>query len=52
MRQVRSHYSMEGIGSEADRPTQRIGESTEKILQNVGDSDEEISKFSSRRIVK
>ena len=52
MRQVRSHYSMEGIGSEADRPTQRIGESTEKILQNVGYSDEEISNFSSSRIVK
>lgn len=52
MRQVRSHYSMEGIAKSEDRPTQLIGESTEKVLKAVGYSNDEIASLIESKVIK
>ncbi|MDG2421335.1 MAG: CoA transferase [Gammaproteobacteria bacterium] len=52
MRQVRSHYSMEGVEESLDEPTQRIGQSTDKVLLELGYSAEEISHLAEAQVVK
>ncbi|NKB32513.1 MAG: CoA transferase [Pseudomonadales bacterium] len=52
MRQVRSHYSMQGIEQGEDKPTQLIGESTEKVLAGIGYTNAEIAALAEARIVK
>jgi crotonobetainyl-CoA:carnitine CoA-transferase CaiB-like acyl-CoA transferase len=52
MRQVRSHYSMEGVEESLDEPTQRIGQSTDKVLLELGYSSEEISHLAESQVVK
>ncbi len=52
MRQVRSHYSMEGVEESLDEPTQRIGQSTDKVLLELGYSSEEISHLVESQVVK
>lgn len=51
MRQVRSHYSMEGIEQSADKATQLIGESTEKVLLEIGYSSDEINDLVNASVV-
>jgi crotonobetainyl-CoA:carnitine CoA-transferase CaiB-like acyl-CoA transferase len=52
MRQVRSHYSMQGVEESLDEPTQRIGQSTDKVLLELGYSLEEISHLAESQVVK
>ena len=52
MRQVRSHYSMEGVEESLDEPTQRIGQSTDKVLLELGYSSEEINHLAESQVVK
>lgn len=52
MRQVRSHYTMEGVEENLDEPAQRIGQSTDKVLLELGYSSEEISRFAELQVVK
>lgn len=52
MRQVRSHYTMQGIEQLKDNPAQQIGQSTEKILLEIGYSSAEISDLASSAVVK
>jgi crotonobetainyl-CoA:carnitine CoA-transferase CaiB-like acyl-CoA transferase len=52
MRQVRSHYTMEGVDKNSDEPAQRIGHSTDKVLLELGYSPEEISRFAESQVIK
>ena len=52
MRQVRSHYSMEGVEEKQDAPTQRIGQSTDKVLLELGYSAEAISRLIKAQVLK
>ena len=52
MRQVRSHYTMEGVEKNSDEPAQRIGHSTDKVLLELGYSPEEISRFAESQVIK
>mgnify|MGYP001360388859 FL=1 len=52
MRQVKSHYSMQGIEESKDNPTQLIGQSTSAILSKLGYSEEEIKTFAESKVVK
>ena len=52
MRQVRSHYSMEGVEEKEDAPTQRIGQSTDKVLLELGYSAEAISRLVKAQVLK
>ena len=52
MRQVRSHYSMQGVEESLDEPTQRIGQSTDKVLLELGYSSEEINHLAESQVVK
>ena len=52
MRQVRSHYTMEGVDENSDEPAQRIGHSTDKVLLELGYSSEEISRFAELQVIK
>ena len=52
MRQVRSHYSMEGVEEKQDAPTQRIGQSTDKVLLELGYSAEAISRLVKAQVLK
>ena len=52
MRQVRSHYTMEGVEKNSDEPAQRIGHSTDKVLLELGYSSEEISRFAELQVIK
>ena len=52
MRQVRSHYTMEGIEQAEDKPTQLIGESTEKVLLAAGYTSDEINNFTNDNVIK
>ena len=52
MRQVRSHYTMEGVEQVEDKVTQLIGQSTEKILMSVGYTSDEINSFANDNVIK
>ena len=52
MRQVRSHYSMEGVEEKQDAPTQRVGQSTDKVLLELGYSAEAISRLVKAQVLK
>ena len=52
MRQVRSHYSIEGVEEKPDAPTQRIGQSTDKVLQELGYTAEDISRMVEARVLR
>ena len=52
MRQVRSHYTMEGVEQVEDKATQLIGQSTEKILIAVGYTSDEINSFANDNVIK
>ena len=52
MRQVKSHYNMQGIEQFKDNPTQLIGQSTKAILSELGYSEQEIKKFTETKVVK
>ena len=52
MRQVCSHYTMEGIEQAEDKPTQLIGESTEKVLLAAGYTSDEINNFTNDNVIK
>ena len=52
MRQVRSHYSMEGVEEKPDAPTQRVGQSTDKVLLELGYSSETISRLVKAQVLK
>ena len=52
MRQVKSHYSMQGIEEFKDNPTQLVGQSTKAILSELGYSEEEIKKFAESKVVR
>lgn len=52
MRQVRSHYSMEGVEEKQDAPTQRVGQSTDKVLLELGYSAETISRLVKAQVLK
>jgi crotonobetainyl-CoA:carnitine CoA-transferase CaiB-like acyl-CoA transferase len=52
MRQVRSHYSIEGVEERPDAPTQRIGQSTDKVLQELGYTAEDISRLVEARVLR
>ena len=52
MRQVCSHYTMEGIEQAEDKPTQLIGESTEKVLLAAGYTIDEINNFTNDNVIK
>ena len=52
MRQVCSHYTMEGIEQAEDKPTQLIGESTEKVLLAVGYTSDEINNLTNDNVIK
>jgi crotonobetainyl-CoA:carnitine CoA-transferase CaiB-like acyl-CoA transferase len=52
MRQVRSHYSMEGVEESQDAPTQRVGQSTDKVLLELGYSAEAISRLVKAQVLK
>ena len=52
MRQVKSHYNMQGIEQFKDNPTQLIGQSTQAILSELGYSEQEIKKFTESKVVK
>ena len=52
MRQVKSHYSMQGIEHSKDSPTQLIGQSTQAILSELGYSEQDIKRFAESNVVK
>ena len=52
MRQVRSHYTMEGVEQVKDKATQLIGQSTEKVLIAVGYTSDEINSFANDNVIK